>query len=52
MDNIGGICGVGHGGTISECYSTATVIGIGSAAGGICGMFDSLNVINCFNSGK
>ena len=50
-ENVGGICGVGFGGTISECYSTATVIGI-NAAGGICGIFDSLNVINCFNSGK
>ena len=42
---------MGFGGTISECYSTATVIGI-NVAGGICGIFDSLNVINCFNSGK
>ena len=50
-ENVGGICGVGSGGTISECYSTATVIGI-NVAGGICGIFDSLNVINCFNSGK
>ena len=50
-ENVGGICGVGFGGTISECYSTATVIGI-NVAGGICGIFDSLNVINCFNSGK
>ena len=50
--NIGGICGSAEGGTIQNCYSTATVCGE-SYLGGICGRSRSNSIIeNCYNAGN
>ncbi len=50
--NIGGICGSAEGGTIQNCYSTATVCGK-SCLGGICGRSRSNSIIeNCYNAGN
>lgn len=50
--NIGGICGSAEGGTIQNCYSTATVCGK-SYLGGICGRSRSNSMIeNCYNAGN
>ena len=50
--NIGGICGSAEGGTIQNCYSTATVCGE-SYLGGICGCSRSNSIIeNCYNAGN
>lgn len=50
--NIGGICGSAEGGTIQNCYSTATVCGE-SYLGGICGRSRSNSIIeNCYNAGS
>ncbi len=47
----GGICGYSEGGTIQNCYSTATVCGA-SYIGGICGRNQSNGIIeNCYNAG-
>ena len=49
---IGGICGSAEGGTIQNCYSTATVCGE-SYLGGICGRSRSNSIIeNCYNAGN
>lgn len=49
---IGGICGSAAGGTIQNCYSTATVCGE-SYLGGICGRSRSNSIIeNCYNAGN
>lgn len=50
--NIGGICGSAEGGTIQNCYSTATVCGE-SYLGGICGRSRINSIIeNCYNTGN
>ena len=50
--NIGGICGSAEGGTIQNCYSTATVCGE-RYLGGICGRSRSNSMIeNCYNAGN
>ena len=50
---VGGVCGF-NGGTISNCYNTGTVNGIGenSNVGGVCGYNEYGTISNCYNSGK
>ena len=53
---VGGICGYNYYGTISNCFSAATVnatlSGSSCRAGGICGYQNNGLVSNCYNTGN
>lgn len=48
---VGGVCGNNYTGTISNCYNTGSVSGIGTA-GGVCGYNYTGNITNCYNTGN
>ncbi|MGN0187226.1 MAG: GLUG motif-containing protein, partial [Paludibacteraceae bacterium] len=47
---VGGVCGYNDGGTIQNCYNTATVKGT-SYVGGLCGNNGTGTITNCYNTG-
>lgn len=48
---VGGMCGNNYTGTISNCYNTGSVSGIGTA-GGVSGYNDGGTITNCYNVGS
>lgn len=48
---VGGVCGNNYTGTISNCYNTGSVSGIGTA-GGVCGYNYTGSITNCYNTGN
>lgn len=48
---VGGMCGNNYTGTISNCYNTGSVSGIGTA-GGVSGYNYTGSIINCYNTGN
>src|SRR5574344_317757 len=49
--NVGVVCGLNVGGTITNCTGSGTVSGSESNAGGVCGYKDGTSVTNCTGSG-
>ena len=48
---VGGVCGNNYTGTITNCYNTGSVSGIGTA-GGVSGYNDNGSITNCYNTGN
>lgn len=48
---VGGVCGNNYTGTISNCYNTGSVSGIGTA-GGVSGYNYTGSITNCYNTGN
>ena len=48
---VGGMCGNNYTGTISNCYNTGSVSGIGTA-GGVSGYNYTGSITNCYNTGN
>ena len=48
---VGGMCGNNYTGTISNCYNTGSVSGIGTA-GGVSGYNYTGSITNCYNTGS
>ena len=48
---VGGVCGNNYTGTISNCYNTGSVSGIGTA-GGVSGYNYTGSITNCYNTGS
>lgn len=48
---VGGVCGINNGGTITNCYNTGSVNGEYGSVGGICGVNDG-TIKNCYNTGS
>ena len=48
---VGGVCGNNYTGTITNCYNTGSVRGIGTA-GGVSGYNDNGSITNCYNTGN
>ena len=49
--NVGGVCGISEGGTITCCYNTGTVSGSGDNVGGVCGYNGGGTITCCYNTG-
>ena len=48
---VGGVCGNNYTGTITNCYNTGSVSGLGTL-GGVSGYNDTGNITNCYNTGN
>lgn len=48
---VGGVCGNNYTGTITNCYNTGSVSGIGTA-GGVSGYNYTGSITNCYNTGN
>ena len=48
---VGGVCGNNYTGTITNCYNTGSVSGLGSL-GGVSGYNYTGNITNCYNTGN
>ena len=49
---VGGVCGNNYTGTITNCYNTGSVSGIGTAVGGVSGYNSKGTIINSYNAGS
>ena len=52
--NVGGVCGINNGGTITNCSFDGTVTGsvTGTYVGGVCGINNGGTITNCYNTGS
>ena len=48
---VGGVCGNNYTGTITNCYNTGSVSGLGTL-GGVSGYNDTGSITNCYNTGN
>ena len=48
---VGGVCGNNNAGTITNCYNTGSVSGLGTL-GGVSGYNDTGSITNCYNTGN
>ena len=48
---VGGVCGNNYTGTITNCYNTGSVSGLGTL-GGVSGDNDTGSITNCYNTGN